>query len=41
MERMVKAGIAEEQTGRRRGRIYIYREFLKILEAGTDQPFRS
>jgi Fic family protein len=41
MERMVKAGIAEEQTGRRRGRIYIYREFLKILEAGTNQPFRS
>jgi Fic family protein len=41
MERLVKAEIASEQTGRRRGRIYVYREFLKILEEGTDQPFRS
>ena len=39
MERMVAARIASEQTGRRRGRIFIYREFLKILEEGTDQPF--
>lgn len=39
MERMVKTGIASEQTGRRRGRIFVYREFLKILEEGTDRPF--
>jgi pyocin large subunit-like protein len=38
MERMAEIGLVKEQTGKRRGRIYIYTEFLKILEEGTDQP---
>lgn len=41
MERMVDIGLVREQTGKRRGRIYIYTEFLKMLEEGTDQPFRA
>jgi Fic family protein len=39
MERMADIGIVREQTGKRRGRVYIYAEFLKILEEGTDKPF--
>ena len=39
MERMIQARIVSEQTGRRRGRIFVYREFMSILEEGTDQPF--
>lgn len=38
MERMAEIGLVKEQTGKRRGRLYIYTEFLKILEEGTDQP---
>jgi Fic family protein len=41
MERMVDIGLVREQTGKRRGRLYIYTEFLKMLEEGTDQPFRA
>jgi hypothetical protein len=41
MERMVDIGLVREQTGKRRGRVYIYTEFLKMLEEGTDQPFRA
>jgi Fic family protein len=38
MDRLVGLGIAKEQTGKRRGRVYIYTEFLNILEEGTDKP---
>jgi Fic family protein len=38
MERMAEIGLVKEQTGKRRGRIYIYTEFLKVLEEGIDQP---
>ncbi len=41
MDRLLQLGIAKERTGKRRGRIYTYSEFLAILEEGTDQPIRS
>ena len=38
MDRLIALGIAKEETGKRRGRIYTYAEFLKILQEGTDHP---
>jgi len=33
---LVRLGIAEEVTGRRRGRVFAYRQYLAILSEGTD-----
>lgn len=40
LERMAELGIVKERTGKRRGRIFFYTALLRILEEGTDQPFR-
>jgi len=33
-----KSGILREATGRQRGKLYVYDEYLKILSEGTE-PF--
>ena len=39
LNHMVNLGILEEVTGRKRDKIYIYRQYLNILEDGTE-PFK-
>lgn len=36
LERMVKEGVLKEESGQQRDRIYVYREYLAILEAGAE-----
>ena len=36
LKQLVKLGIAQETTGRQRGRIYAYQQYLKIVSEGTD-----
>lgn len=36
LEQMVRLGIVREVTGKRRGRLYQYHEYLKILDEGTE-----
>ncbi len=36
MERLVKYGIAREITGKRRGRVFVYDEYLSILNEGLE-----
>jgi Fic family protein len=36
IERLVDAGILREATGRRRGRLYVYDQYLRILNEGTE-----
>lgn len=36
LEQMEQLGIVKEVTGKRRGRLYQYREYLKILDEGTE-----
>ena len=36
IERLEKAGILREATGRQRGKLYVYSEYLAILNEGTD-----
>ena len=38
VERLKRLGIAQEVTGRDRGRLYAYRRQLEILNAGTEPP---
>jgi Fic family protein len=38
---LVRLGIVEEVTGRKRRRIYVYRRYLKELEQGTEPPGRE
>ncbi|MCU0894794.1 MAG: hypothetical protein MUD06_10820 [Rhodospirillales bacterium] len=33
---LVRLGIVEEVTGRRRGRVFGYRTYLRLLNEGTD-----
>ena len=33
---LVRSGIVEEITGRKRGRVFSYRKYLAILSEGTD-----
>ena len=33
-----RLGVAREVTGRRRGRVYVYDEYLSILSEGTERP---
>ena len=39
LERVVALGLATEVTGRRRGRVYCYAEYVKLLSEGTE-PIR-
>lgn len=39
LERLLDLGIVEELTGRRRGRLFVYTEYLALLSQG-DEPFR-
>jgi cell filamentation protein, protein adenylyltransferase len=36
IERLEDAGILREATGRKRGRLYVYDQYLKILNEGTE-----
>jgi len=36
IERLEKAGILREATGRRRGKLYVYNEYLATLNEGTE-----
>jgi Fic family protein len=36
LKQLVKLGIVQETTGRQRGRIYAYQQYLKIVSAGTE-----
>ena len=36
IENLEKLGILHEVTGKKRGRIYIYKEYYDILSEGTD-----
>lgn len=40
VENLRKAGIVDEVTGRRRGKLYVYRAYLDILDEGTE-PIRA
>ncbi|MDE0001857.1 MAG: Fic family protein, partial [Rhodospirillaceae bacterium] len=36
LQKLAELGIVRETTGKRRGRIYIYSDYLAILERGTE-----
>jgi len=38
VKRLEEAGILREITGRQRGRIYAYDEYLGLLNEGTTEP---
>jgi DNA-binding transcriptional ArsR family regulator len=38
VRRLEEAGILREVTGRQRGRVYVYDEYLELLNEGTTQP---
>jgi hypothetical protein len=38
VQALTSAGIARETTGRRRGRIYSYHEYMDIMNEGTSLP---
>ena len=38
LDRLQSLGIVRETTGRRRGRVYAYDEYLRLLSAGTERP---
>lgn len=40
LERLLELGIVEELTGRRRGRLFAYRDYLALLSQGTE-PFSA
>jgi Fic family protein len=40
IDALCAAGVLEEVTGRRRGRVYAYREYLAVLAEDTDLPAR-
>jgi Fic family protein len=40
LELLAHQGIVKEITGRQRGRLYVYTEYLEILNQGTDRPHR-
>jgi Fic family protein len=39
LNRMVQLGILEEKTGKKRDKVYVYRQYLKLLEYGAE-PFK-
>ena len=38
VDRLEQAGILREVTGRRRGKLYVYDEYLARLNEGTTEP---
>jgi Fic family protein len=38
IRRLEEAGILHEATGRRRNRVYVYTQYLALLNAGTERP---
>ncbi|HEX5926674.1 MAG TPA: Fic family protein [Baekduia sp.] len=38
IRRLEEAGILHEATGKRRNRVYVYTEYLALLNAGTERP---
>ncbi|MDX1972917.1 MAG: Fic family protein [Candidatus Sumerlaeia bacterium] len=40
LELLANQGIVKEITGRQRGRLYVYTEYLELLNQGTDRPHR-
>ena len=40
LNNMVSLGILEEMSGKKRDKIYVYRNYLNILEDGA-QPFKQ
>ena len=38
VRRLEEIGILEEVTGRQRGKLYVYREYLSLLDDGATQP---
>lgn len=38
VRRLETAGILREVTGRRRGRLYAYEEYMQLLNEGTTEP---
>ena len=38
MQLLVDCGIAQELTGKRRGRVFAYGKYLNILNEGIDEP---
>ena len=36
LERLQALGIVEEITGKARGRVFVYRRYLSLLDVGTD-----
>jgi hypothetical protein len=38
IDRLEEAGILREVTGRRRGKLYVYDEYLGLLNEGTTEP---
>lgn len=36
LEKLASIGVVGETTGKRRGRIYIYTDYLALLDRGTD-----
>ena len=41
MELLVALRMAREITGKRRNRLFVYDQYLAILNEGTERPFRS
>lgn len=39
IKRLEDLGVLQEVTGRQRGRLYVYRDYLGLLNEGTDAPF--
>jgi hypothetical protein len=37
MDLLVEVGIARELTGKRRNRLYVYDEYLAVLNEGTER----
>jgi Fic family protein len=36
IERLLEIGIVRETTGRKRGRVFVYAEYMRLLEQGTE-----
>jgi len=40
IEQLARIGLVQEITGKRRGRVYAYRDYLRILNDSADFPPR-
>jgi DNA-binding Lrp family transcriptional regulator len=39
VRRLEELGVLREVTGRQRGKVYVYDDYLALLEVGTTEPF--